>query len=120
MERPARAAHPRGRVRGGGGHANTVAASPLPDDTLCHGELGLVELLLTVGHETGQADLIVAAHERAAATIERAAKSGWRLGTPGQVRTPGLMTGMAGIGCAMLRLAAPAEVPSLLALHLDV
>jgi lantibiotic modifying enzyme len=52
--------------------------------------------------------------------VDRAAASGWRLATPDRVQAPGLMTGVAGIGYALLHLAAPAEVSSVLALRLDL
>jgi lantibiotic modifying enzyme len=35
-------------------------------------------------------------------------------GVPGNVATPGLLTGQAGIGYGLLRLAAPHQVPSIL------
>jgi lantibiotic modifying enzyme len=35
-------------------------------------------------------------------------------GVPNGVETPGLMTGITGIGYELLRLAAPTQVPSLL------
>ncbi len=38
----------------------------------------------------------------------------WRCATPLAVETPGLMTGLAGIGYQLLRLADPASVPSVL------
>ncbi len=42
---------------------------------------------------------------------------GWLCGVAWGVETPGLMTGLAGIGYGLLRLAAPEEVPSLLVLE---
>jgi hypothetical protein len=41
---------------------------------------------------------------------------GWVTGVPLGVETPGLMTGLAGIGYELLRLAAPERVPSVLLL----
>lgn len=43
-------------------------------------------------------------------------RHGWVMGTPLNVETPGLMTGLAGIGYQCLRLAEPERVPSILAL----
>jgi lantibiotic modifying enzyme len=46
-------------------------------------------------------------------SIER---HGWLCGAPLAVETPGLMTGLAGIGYGLLRLAEPSRVPAVLAL----
>jgi lantibiotic modifying enzyme len=43
-------------------------------------------------------------------------EQGWITGVPQGVETPGLMTGLAGIGYALLRLAAVEQVPSVLLL----
>lgn len=43
-------------------------------------------------------------------------RKAWICGTPLWVESPGLMTGLAGIGCGLLRLAEPARVPSVLLL----
>jgi class II lanthipeptide synthase len=42
--------------------------------------------------------------------------NGWLCGIPFCVETPGLMTGLAGIGYGLLRLADPERAPSLLSL----
>ena len=44
-------------------------------------------------------------------------KFGWLCGIPGGVETPGFMTGLAGIGYGLLRLADPQHVPSVLTLE---
>jgi type 2 lantibiotic biosynthesis protein LanM len=84
--------------------------------SLCHGALGNVELLLTaarllnkpVDHE---------ALERATGLIVGSIEAnGWVCGVPLGVETPGLMTGLAGIGYELLRLAEPDKVPSVLLL----
>jgi lantibiotic modifying enzyme len=41
---------------------------------------------------------------------------GWVTGAPFGVETPGFMTGLAGIGYELLRLASPEQVPSVLSL----
>ena len=43
--------------------------------------------------------------------------NGWKCGNPLGVDCPGLMTGLAGIGYGLLRLAAPERVPSVLLLE---
>ena len=40
-----------------------------------------------------------------------------RMGTPLEVESPGLMTGLAGVGHGLLRLAAPDRIPSVLLLE---
>jgi lantibiotic modifying enzyme len=53
---------------------------------------------------------------RAAAIEENISTSGWLCGTPQAVDTPGLMTGIAGIGYGLLRAAQPDRVPCVLVL----
>jgi lantibiotic modifying enzyme len=54
---------------------------------------------------------------RIAGSILESIKShGWLCGVPSGVETPGLLTGLAGIGYGLLRLAEPERVPSLLTL----
>ena len=43
-------------------------------------------------------------------------RDGWLCGNPLAVESPGLMTGLAGIGYGLLRCAEPARVPSVLSL----
>jgi lantibiotic modifying enzyme len=53
----------------------------------------------------------------AAATVLNAIEAGhWRTGAPRAIETPGLLTGLAGIGYGLLRRAQPDRVPSVLAL----
>ena len=102
---------------------NTLARGFGGSHSLCHGDLGNLELLLAVlrrpgqGHAPQQLDQL-RAQVRAitAATIERIEQSGWRCGVPMRAETPGLMVGLAGIGHGLLRLAAPDQVPSVLTL----
>ncbi|HSN89572.1 MAG TPA: lanthionine synthetase LanC family protein, partial [Thermoanaerobaculia bacterium] len=54
--------------------------------------------------------------EHAAAAWVSSLRQGWRCGVPLAVETPGLMTGLAGIGHGLLRLAHPGRIPSLLTL----
>jgi type 2 lantibiotic biosynthesis protein LanM len=81
--------------------------------TLCCGDLGNLELLL-------QADSVLADPrwrrelDRQTARIVGAAT--WRCASPGGLLSPGLMTGLAGIGYGLLRLARPDQVPSVLTL----
>jgi len=87
------------------------------NDSLCHGDLGNLELFVRayeLGYR-GEWEDALAAHS--ARLLERLEEGHWRCGVPGGVETPGLMTGLAGIGYGLLRIAVPELVPSLLALE---
>jgi lantibiotic modifying enzyme len=89
---------------------------PLRDASLCHGELGIVEALSVLarrGH-TGAAETRVRYAARAIGALDR---SGPRCGTPNGVPSPGLLTGLAGIGYGLLRLGFADQVPSVLLLE---
>jgi type 2 lantibiotic biosynthesis protein LanM len=85
--------------------------------SLCHGDLGNLELLLQASlilddpHWNTQVDRF------AGIILESIQKHGWLCGVPLGVETPGLMTGLAGIGYGLLRLAAPERIPSVLVLE---
>jgi lantibiotic modifying enzyme len=93
----------------------TLATGFGHNHSLCHGDLGNLELLLEA-ERAGLAPEGTAARvtARIAAHIEA---EGWRCGNPMGVESPGLLTGLAGIGYGLLRAAAPGEVPSVLALE---
>ena len=78
---------------------------------LCHGDLGNIDVLLEAGRRT-------AAYQAAATVLESIERDGWRCGNPLEVESPGLMTGLAGIGYELLRLAEPERVPSVLSLQI--
>ncbi|MFD3534639.1 type 2 lanthipeptide synthetase LanM family protein [Streptomyces sp. NPDC058664] len=86
---------------------------PAPDDSLCHGEAGLCELL---GH-TALAEARPHWIRRAGALLASVEETGARSGAPGGVPHPGLLTGLAGIGHGLLRAGFPERVPSLLLLR---
>jgi lantibiotic modifying enzyme len=83
--------------------------------TLCHGDLGNAEILFCAAEALRQpgwrnlADKIIGniLHE----------ENHWICGNPLGVESPGLMTGIAGIGYAFLRFADPAGIPSVLSLQ---
>jgi len=83
---------------------------------LCHGDLGNLELLLEASLRLGESRWKAEADRLAASTLEGIEKNGWLCGNPLGVESPGLMTGLAGIGYALLRLAEPHRVPSVLGL----
>jgi len=53
----------------------------------------------------------------AAMILEHIDTHGWLCGLPLSIESPGLMTGLAGIGYQLLRLAEPARVPAVLVLE---
>ena len=86
--------------------------------SLCHGDLGNVDLLLLASEVLGEPKWRRAADHVAAAVVEGIRHHGWLCGTVSHQETPGFMTGLAGIGYQLLRLAEPDIVPSVLALRL--
>jgi type 2 lantibiotic biosynthesis protein LanM len=84
---------------------------------LCHGQLGNLELLSLAAARLPEPGLAEAQARAAAQVLEGIEAGGWRCGTPRGMELPGLMTGLAGIGYGLLRLAAPARVPSVLMLE---
>lgn len=84
--------------------------------SLCHGALGNLELLLTAAQllgRRGDRDALERATALVVASIEA---NGAVTGVPLGVETPGFMTGLAGMGYELLRLAEPDKVPSALLL----
>ncbi|RSS47866.1 type 2 lantipeptide synthetase LanM, partial [Streptomyces sp. WAC07061] len=87
--------------------------SPAADDSLCHGEAGLCELLGHGAVPQARPHWI----RRAGALLGSVEETGARSGAPDGVAHPGLLTGLAGIGHGLLRAGFPDRVPSLLLLH---
>ncbi|MYU36507.1 type 2 lantipeptide synthetase LanM [Streptomyces sp. SID8358] len=83
---------------------------PLADDSLCHGELGVLELLghgalpQARPHWLRRTGTLLAAADRAQP----------HCGTPGHVPHPGLLTGLSGIGHGLLRAGFPDRIGSAL------
>jgi lantibiotic modifying enzyme len=82
----------------------------------CHGDLGNLEPLLHAARTLGSVHCRAEAEGMAAAILAGIGQDGPRCSAPLEVETPGLMSGLAGIGHGLLRAAAPDEVPSVLAL----
>ncbi|WP_435797506.1 lanthionine synthetase LanC family protein, partial [Streptomyces clavifer] len=93
------------------GRAGALAeAVPPANDSLCHGELGVLELL---GH--GALPGLRAPWVRRTGTLLAAAdRAGPQCGTPGNVPHPGLLTGLSGIGHGLLRAGFPDRIGSAL------
>jgi lantibiotic modifying enzyme len=86
--------------------------------SLCHGDLGNLELLMAAGEALGDGERWSQRGSRlAGAILCSIQETGWQCGTATGVEVPGLMTGLAGIGYGLLRMAAPARVPSVLMLE---
>ncbi|MFE0457718.1 type 2 lanthipeptide synthetase LanM family protein [Kitasatospora sp. NPDC058965] len=84
------------------------------DHSLCHGEAGTLDLLLS-----GAADgpLTTALHTRAGTLLACLDRFGPRCGTPEGLSSPGLLSGLAGIGHQLLRLGFRPRIPSVLLLQ---
>lgn len=93
---------------------STAAAGFGGGHCLCHGDLGNLELFVKAATVLGESTWLEKAQQRVGAILHTTTATGWRCGVPGGVETPGLMTGLAGIGYQLLRLAQPEKVPSLL------
>lgn len=83
---------------------------------LCHGDLGNLELLLQASEILDAPQWLSQANRLAASILDSISQHGWLCGIPLGVESPGLMTGLAGIGYGLLRLAEPSQIPSVLAL----
>jgi lantibiotic modifying enzyme len=101
-------------------HVDIVGRRPLSRDfTLCHGEMGIAEAL-TVLAERGYRPAARVGSLRAGLVLGALDRYGPLCGTPGGVPTPGLLTGLAGIGYGLLRLAFADRVPPVLLLAAGV
>jgi lantibiotic modifying enzyme len=119
---PSRADDHRAKARAGLATAERALDQGLAggrrDVTLCHGLLGLAELLELGGELLGETpDDGLRARARAATDelVSRHGASGdWPSGMPGGRPSPALFLGSAGVGHHLLRLAAPGAVPPVL------
>ncbi|MFE0100121.1 type 2 lanthipeptide synthetase LanM family protein [Streptomyces sp. NPDC059009] len=102
---------------------STTLAAGLEGDTLtgvgnhslCHGDLGNLELVRAYAEFTSDADLAAQVRRTLRTLLDAAGTGGgWLCGVPLGAPTPGLMTGLAGIGHALLRAAAPERTGSVL------
>ncbi|WP_246274097.1 type 2 lanthipeptide synthetase LanM family protein [Phytohabitans houttuyneae] len=95
-----------------------LADRPVPRDlSLCHGELGIAEVLTVLSTQSADPGAAAARRRRAGLVLDAIQWHGPSCGTPGGVLTPGLLTGLAGIGYGLLRLAMAERVPSALLLE---
>jgi type 2 lantibiotic biosynthesis protein LanM len=85
--------------------------------SLCHGDLGNLELLLQASEILDEPEWRHQVNRLASIILESIDQHGWLCGIPLGVESPGLMTGLAGIGYELLRLAEPTRIPSVLMLE---
>ena len=83
---------------------------------LCHGDLGNLEFLAVAAARQGDVPLRRDVAQIAAGVMRGIDERGWRCGTPREVETPGYLTGLAGIGDGLLRIAEP-RLPCVLMLE---
>jgi len=83
--------------------------------SLCHGDLGNLEVLTLAAEALADAELARRRDALTRAVVASLDTVGLLCGVPTGVETPGLMSGLSGIGYALLRLAEPERVPSLFA-----
>ncbi|HEU4767485.1 MAG TPA: type 2 lanthipeptide synthetase LanM family protein, partial [Pyrinomonadaceae bacterium] len=86
--------------------------------SLCHGDLGNLELVLRACQMMGDADGYSQMRRMTSIILASIEKHGWLCGIPTGIESPGLMSGLAGIGFGLLRAAKPDDVPSPLVLDL--
>jgi type 2 lantibiotic biosynthesis protein LanM len=84
--------------------------------SLCHGDLGNLELLMLASQVLDDPQWQAQVTRISSMILESIKGHGWLCGVPSGVETPGLMVGLAGIGYELLRLAEPRRVPSVLIL----
>jgi type 2 lantibiotic biosynthesis protein LanM len=80
--------------------------------SLCHGDMGALDFVLTAAETLKQSKWKSETTKLAAAVLRSIEKKGWVCGTPLGVEVPGLMSGIAGVGYELLRLADPYRVPA--------
>ena len=85
--------------------------------SLCHGDLGNLELVREAGRVLGDPELTAEADRLATRILVQIEQEGPRWGASTETEVPGLMTGLAGTGYGLLRAAYPDRVPSVLLLE---
>ncbi|MEU4640557.1 type 2 lanthipeptide synthetase LanM family protein [Micromonospora sp. NPDC023814] len=90
---------------------------PAQDLSLCHGESGIAEALTVLAAGPAGPAATAALRRRATLILDTLQWHTRYCGTPGGVLTPGLLTGLAGIGYGLLRFGLADRVPSVLLLE---
>ncbi len=94
--------------------ATTLAMGFGMNHSLCHGDMGNLDTLLLAAQVLDKPEDRKRIDNIAAMLLDTIDRQGWVTGVPLGVETPGLMVGLAGTGYALLRLAEPEKVPSVL------
>jgi type 2 lantibiotic biosynthesis protein LanM len=84
--------------------------------SLCHGDMGNLDLLLQASQVLDDSQWRVQTDRLASMILDSIQGYGWQCGGPEAVEIPSLMLGLAGIGYELLRLADPDWVPPVLML----
>ncbi|QSV63560.1 MAG: type 2 lantipeptide synthetase LanM [Dolichospermum sp. DL01] len=84
---------------------------------LCHGDLGNIDLLLITNSILNDPEIFQQTEKIASQILDDIQENNFLCGVPLGLETPGLMTGLAGIGYGLLRLAYPQIIPSILLLE---
>ncbi|MBO1051936.1 MAG: type 2 lantipeptide synthetase LanM [Dolichospermum sp. DET73] len=84
---------------------------------LCHGDIGNLELLLQASIILDSPQLHLQVNRFSTIILDSINNYGWLCGVPLGAETPGLMTGLAGIGYGLLRIATSMHIPSMLVLE---
>ena len=87
------------------------------NDSLCHGDFGNLDFLLQASRSSEHGTLRDDIARITSGILASIDTHGWHCGNPLNVESPGLMTGLAGVGYGLLRLADPDRVPSVLSLE---
>jgi type 2 lantibiotic biosynthesis protein LanM len=83
---------------------------------LCHGDFGNLEVLLQASELLQSQQWREKFERHLGRTLESGSRNGWLVDSPVGLESPGLMTGLAGVGFGLIRAAVPTEVPSVLIL----
>ncbi|HEX3125751.1 MAG TPA: type 2 lanthipeptide synthetase LanM family protein [Thermoanaerobaculia bacterium] len=100
--------------------AATLAGGFGKGHSLCHGDLGNLEILAYAAEVMHDSALAGRVGRLAGGVLASIREHGWRSGVLGRGEIPGMMLGLAGIGYGLLRLAAPGRVPSVIRLAAPV
>ncbi len=96
---------------------SVLAREPGEDHSLCHGDLGDLELARRLARVLADTRLGRSVEQATARSVARGIQDGWRSGHRSGLTSFGLMTGLAGVAYGLLQLADP-SVPSMLTLEL--
>jgi type 2 lantibiotic biosynthesis protein LanM len=85
--------------------------------SLCHGDLGNLDLILQAHRDLRDEKAGAEARRLTRGILNSVERDGWICGTVANIEAPGLMNGIAGIGYGLLRAADPSRIPSVLVME---